>query len=98
MMVVVADPILETGRCPGGLNAPEETFGDQDSERVVHRLERDNADLGSDDLGHAVGRDVGLTLHRAQDSQSLRSHLNAALPKQVRRVGCHVKSVDQAFD
>jgi hypothetical protein len=38
MVVVVADPVLEASRCPGGLNAPEEAFGDQDAEGVVHRL------------------------------------------------------------
>ena len=64
MVMVVADPILETSRCAGGLNAPEEAFGDQDAERVVHGLERDGTDPGPDDLGHAVGRDVGLTCHR----------------------------------
>jgi hypothetical protein len=64
MVVVVADPILEASRCPGGLNAPEEAFGDQDAKGVVHRLEGDGADLCPDDLGHAVGRDVGLTRYR----------------------------------
>jgi len=61
MVVVVADAILETSGRPCGLNAPDEAFGDQQTQCVVHRLERDGADLDSDDLGHAVGRDVGLT-------------------------------------
>ena len=59
-----------------------EAFGDQDAERVVHRLERDGADLGPDGLGHRIGRDVGLTGDRPQDSQSLRRDLNAALTKE----------------
>ena len=91
MVVVVADPILEARRCPGGLNAPEEAFGDQDAERVIHRLERYGTDLGLDDLGHAVGRDVGPTGDCPQDSQSLGSNLNTALPKEVRRVCGHAK-------
>ena len=61
MVVVVADPILEARRRSGGLNAPDQPLGDQQAERVVHRLQRDRADLGPDGLGHAVGRDVGLT-------------------------------------
>ena len=98
MVVVVADPILEASRRPGGLNAPDEAFGDQDAEGVVHRLERDGADLGPDGLGHAVGRDVGLTRDRPQDSQSLGRDLNTALPKEVSRVGGHGDRVDQIFD
>ena len=94
MVMVVADPILEPSRRPGGLNAPEEALGDQETERVVHRLEGDGADLGPDDFSHAVGRDVGLTRNRPQDPQSLGRHLNTALAKEVCRVGFHVKSID----
>ena len=61
----------------GGLNAPDETLGDQDAEGVVHRLERDGTDLGPDSLGHRVGRDVGLTRYCLQDSQSLGRDLNS---------------------
>ena len=93
MVVVVADPILEASRRPGGLDAPDETLGDQDAEGVVHRLERDGADLGPDDLGHAVGRDVGLTRDGPQDSQSLGRDLNAALPKKVSRADVHSRSL-----
>jgi hypothetical protein len=81
MVVVVADPILEASRRSGGLNAPDETLGDQDGERVVHRLQRDSTNLGPDGLGHGVSRDVGLTRHRVQDSQSLGRHLNTVLSK-----------------
>jgi len=87
MVVVVADPILEASRCPGGLNAPDESFGDQKAKGVVHRLERDGTDLGPGDLGHAVGRNVGLTCDGPQDSQSLSRYLDAALTKEVRRIG-----------
>ena len=89
MVVVVADAILEASRRSGRLNAPDEALGDQDAERVVDRLQRDGADLGPDDLGHGVGRDVRLSRDRPQDGQSLGGDLNAALAKAARRVSDH---------
>jgi hypothetical protein len=89
MMVVVPDAVLEASGRPGRLNAPDEAFGDQEPQGVVHRLERDGADLRSDDVGHPVGRDVGLTRDRPQDSQSLGSDLNTVLTKEVSRVSRH---------
>jgi hypothetical protein len=61
MMVVVADAIFEPGRRSIRLNTPDEAFGDQDAEGVVHRLKRDDADLGPDSIGDAVGCHVRLT-------------------------------------
>jgi hypothetical protein len=90
MMVVVPDPILEASRRPGGLNAPDETLGNQDAERVVHRLERDDTDFDPDDLGHAVGRDVRPTRDRPQYGQPLGRELNTALAKQISRVSGHM--------
>jgi hypothetical protein len=49
-------------------------------------------------LCHGVGRDVGLTRYRPQDSQSLGRHLNTALPKEVSRVSRHSIRVDQFLD
>jgi hypothetical protein len=98
MVVVVPDPILEARRRPGGLNAPDDAFGDQDAERVVHRLERDRTDLGPDDFGDAVGGDVRSTRDRPQDSQSLGRHLNPTFTKKVGGVGRHANSVAQFFD
>ena len=89
MVVVVADPILEASRRSGGLNAPDQSLGDQEAEGVVDRLQRDGTDLGPDDLGHGVGRDVGLTRDRAQDRQPLGGDLNTAFTKEVRRIGNH---------
>jgi len=89
MVVVVAYPILEASSRPGGLNAADQAFGNQNAERVVHRLKRNGADLGSDDVRHDVGRDVGLTGDRPQDSQSLGRDLNAALAQEV----CGVRHV-----
>jgi hypothetical protein len=100
MVVVVADPILEASRRAGGLNAPDEAFGHQEAEGVVHRLERDGTDLGPDDLGHAIGRDVRLTRDRPQDGQSLGRDLNAAFSKtkEMGRVRAHVHTIDQNLD
>ena len=96
-MVVIADPILEASCCSGGLNAPEEPFGNQEAERVVHRLERDGTDLGPDDIGHAVGCYVRLTRNRAQHSQALSCYLNTALPEEVGGVH-HRKRIDQCLE
>jgi hypothetical protein len=98
MMVVIADTIFEASRRAGGLNAPQKAFGDQDCESVVHRLKRDGADLGPDDLGHLVGRDMGLPRDRAQHSQSLGGHLNTAFTKQRCRVPRHGDSLDQILE
>jgi hypothetical protein len=95
MVVVVADAILEAGRRPRGLNAPDEAFGDQDAEGVIHRLERDGSDLGPGDLGHLVSRDVRAARKRPQDSQSLGRDLDAVLPEEVSRVSCHADTIDQ---
>ena len=56
---------------------------------VVHRLQRDGTDLGPDDLGHGVGRDVRLTRDRPQHRQPLGRHLNTAFTKKRRRIGHH---------
>jgi DNA-binding PadR family transcriptional regulator len=99
MVVVVPYPILEASRRPGRLHAPDQAFGHQQAEGVVHRLKRDGADLDPHRLGHGVGRDVRLTRNHSENSQSLRRDLNAALPKEIGRIGCHELSrVDQLFD
>jgi len=98
MVMVVADAILEAGRRAGRLNPPKEAFSDQNTERVVHRLQRDSPNLGPDHLGHAVGRDVGPGRYRPQDSQSLGRYLDTALPKEISRVSGHTVSVDQIVD
>ena len=88
--MVVADPIFEAGRRSGGLNAPDQSLGDEEAERVVDRLQRDGADLGPDGLGHGVGRDVGLTGDRAQDRQPLGGDLDTAFTKEGRRIRTHL--------
>ena len=98
MVMVVADPVLEPSRRPGGLNATDESCGDQDAQSVVHRLQRDGADLRPGDVGHDVGRDVRLTGDRPQHRQPLSRDLNAAFAQEVCRVGSHPDRVDQVFD
>ena len=89
MVVIVADPIFEASRRSSGLNAPDQPLGDQEAQGVIHRLQGDGTNLGPDDFGHGVGRDVGLTRDRPQDRQPLGGDLNAAFPKKGRRVGNH---------
>src|SRR5262249_49021960 len=87
MMMVVADAILEPRRRSGGLNAPDESFGDQDAECVVHRLKRDCPDFRPRDLSHSVGGGVRLRGDRPEDGQPLGGDLNAALTKEISRSG-----------
>jgi hypothetical protein len=89
MVVIVADAILVACRRAGRLNAPDQARGGEKRQRVVHGLQRDGADLGSDDLGHVVGRDVRLTADCAKDSQSLGGHLDAALTKNAGLIRGH---------
>lgn len=98
MVVVVAHTRLESRWRPGRLNAPDEAFGNQDAEAVVDRLERDGPNLGPDGFGHGVGRSVGLTRDGPQDGQSLGGHLNAALAKEIGRVGGHALMLRQIIE
>jgi hypothetical protein len=89
VVVIVADPIFEASRRSRGLNAPDQPLGDQQTQRVVHRLEGDGTDLGSDDGGDGVSRDVGLIRDSPQDRQPLGGDLNAAFTKKGRRIARH---------
>jgi len=96
VVVVVADAILEASRRPGRLDSPEETFGGQQSEGVVDRLQRDGADLRPHGLGDTISGDVGLARDGTQDRQSLRRHLNAMLTKKVSRIDGHTNRYDNS--
>ena len=90
MVVVVADAVLESRRGPGRLNPPDEASGNQNAKRIVHRLERDGADLGPRGRGHGGGREVRLARDDPKDSKPLGGHLDAAFTKErggVRRHG-----------
>jgi hypothetical protein len=88
-MVVVADPILEARGRAGGLDAPDQPFGDENGEGIVDGLERDRPDLRSHDVGDGVSRDVRLSGNGSKDRQPLRGDLNAALPEKICRIGRH---------
>ena len=90
VMVVVADAIFEARRRSGGLDAPDQPFGDQQGQGVVDRLQRDGADLGPDGVGDGVGRDVRLIRNRPQHRQALGRHLNTTFTEQGRRFVCHL--------
>jgi hypothetical protein len=89
VVMVVTDAILVARRRPCRLDAPDEAFGHEHSERVVHRLERDRADLRPGDVGDLVCRDVRPSRDRAHDRQSLRRHLDTVSPKEIDRVARH---------
>jgi hypothetical protein len=83
MVVVVTDPILVTGRRPGGLDASDEALVGQDPEGVEHRLARNGTDVGPYDLGDVDRRAVRSTGHRPQDCQTLGRDLDTVLAKKV---------------
>ena len=71
MVVVVAHAGLVAGRRSGGLDASEQARGDEDRERVVHRLSRDGTDLGPYDLVDVVRGAVRSFGHRPENRQPL---------------------------
>jgi hypothetical protein len=97
-MVVVTDPILEPSRRSGGLYASDQALGDQHTEGIVDRLQRDGTDLGPDHFGHGISRDVRLTGYGPQDRQSLGRHLDTALPKEVSRGSGHCARIAEPFE
>jgi hypothetical protein len=82
VVVIVADAIFEARGRAGRLDAPDQPLGYQQAQRIVDRLQGDGTDLGPDDLGDRIGRDVGLAGNRPQDGQPLGRHLNAPFAKQ----------------
>jgi hypothetical protein len=91
--MIVANAIFETRRRSGRLDAPDQALGHQQAQRVVHRLQGDRTDLGPDNLGYGVGRDVRVCLLRSLDGQPLCGHVNPASTKQRRRFGHHTDDV-----
>jgi hypothetical protein len=98
MVMVVADASLEPCRRSCRLDPPDQAFGVQNTQAVVHRLERDGADLFSDGCGHGVSRDVGLARDGPKNSQPLRGDLNAALFEDLSRVDGHPGMLDQIME
>ncbi len=98
MVVVVIDPALEEGGRPDGLNSSDESILDQDTEGVIHRLARNGTDVDLSDLGHAIGRDVGVSRYRPQHRQALGGDLDPALAKEVGRCEGHPKRLEQYLE
>jgi len=93
MVVVVADAILEAGGGAGRLDASDDTFGDQQTECVVDRLQRDGPNLGPDDRGDDISGDMRLIGDSPQNGEALRGHLNSALTKEISRIGGHQNNI-----
>ena len=83
MVVVVAHPVFVAGRRAGGLDASDQALVGQDTERVVHRLAGDGADLRPHRLGHVVRGAVRPTGHRPQHGQTLGRDLEAVVTQKV---------------
>jgi hypothetical protein len=92
MVVVVPDAILEASRRSGGLNAPDQSLGNEHPESVVHGLQRDGTDRGPDGLGHGISRDVWLSRHRPKDGQTLSSNLDSVFSKTLGGIHGHMLS------
>jgi hypothetical protein len=65
VVVIVIDSVLEARGRPDGLNAPYETFCNEDTEGVVDGLPRDGADVQRHLFGDVVGGDVRLRRDRS---------------------------------
>ena len=98
MVVVVADSGFESGGRTRGLNAADESFGDEDAEGVVDGLQGDRTDLGSDRVGHRIGRDVRLSRDDAKDGQSLGCDLDSSVAQQLSGIGVHPNMLDQILE
>lgn len=98
MVVIVAHTGFEAGGRTRGLNAPDEALRDEDTERVVDRLQRDRTDPRSHCLGNGIGGDVRLSRDHAQDRQSLGCDLDSFLPQALRGVGIHLTILDQILE
>jgi len=79
MVMVVADTVFEAGGRSRRLDAADQTLRHEQSERVVHRLQGDRANLRANDVGHGIGGDVRLRGYGSEHGQPLRCDLNTAL-------------------
>ena len=98
MVMIVADAILESRGGPRRLYTAEEPVIDEQRERVVDRLQRDRADLGSDAFGHAIRGDVRLTGYHAHDGEPLCGDVDATLAKERRVIALHRVSLNQIWN
>jgi len=98
MVVVIADSCFESSGRSRWLKTTDEPLGDEDAERVVHRLEGNRTDLSSNGFGHSISCDVRLRSHHAEHCQSLRCDLDASLPQELSGFGVHGNMLDQILE
>jgi hypothetical protein len=77
VVVVVSDAVLVQRRGADRLNAPNETFVDEQAERVIDRLARDRSDVGFGGFGDVFGRAVGLVSDGAKYRKPLRGDVES---------------------
>lgn len=98
VVVIVADAVFEQSRGTSRLNAPDEPFVHQHTERIVNRLQGNRADLVADDFSHAVSCDVRLAGNRFQHRNALRGDVNATFAKQADGIWRHGRRSYQSFE
>lgn len=89
MVVVVVDAVLVAGCGSHGLNPTHEVVVNENSERVVHCLARDAADISLSHTRYFVGSNVRSARDRPQHRQSLGRHLNAMFAQLINGGDCH---------
>ena len=87
--MIVADAILEPRGRSGRLDAADQAFGDEQAERVVDRLQRNRANLGTHGVGDGIGRHMRRARDGPQDREPLRGDVETPLSKERCRVGGH---------
>ena len=87
--MVVADPVLEASRRPGGLDTSDEALVGESRKCVVHRLTGNGTDLPPDDRVDVVRGAVRSVGYRSQNSQALGRDLQAVpAEKSIAVAGC----------
>ena len=76
--MIVTNPILVKRRRSRRFNAPHQSSGDENSKRVIYRLEGDGADLFPRRVSDRLGGGVRPDFNRAEHGKALRRDLNAA--------------------
>jgi hypothetical protein len=89
MVMVVADPILETRRRSRRLNPPDDALREQEGQRVVDGLEGDRANVGANRLDDGVCGDMRMTGDCSQYRQTLRRDLDAVPAEEADCVRAH---------
>lgn len=89
MVMIVADAILETGWGTRWLNPPDEPLLGKQSQRVVHRLSRNGADLRTNFFGDVIRRRMGFARNGTQHGDSLCRDLQTMFSKKMSVITGH---------